>query len=240
MVPVLILISLFSGTVAFISWIRQRAARRAEHIRTFILPPGLYERLRLHHPHLSMKDCHLAGAGLRQFFMAYLKSNQRYVSMPSQVVDDLWHEFILYTRHYDAFCQTAFGSFLHHTPAVILGSVKKSNAGLRRCWWHVCREELINPANPARLPLLFALDTKLDIKNGFHYLPNCHAPQPTTSNDSIVIYCASDFSINSDNGGGADGFGDGGSGGDSGGSDCGGDGGGGDGGCGGGCGGGGE
>ena len=54
--------------------------------------------------------------GLRQFFLAYLMSGKRYVSMPSQVADDLWHEFILYTREYDAFCRRAFGGFLHHTP----------------------------------------------------------------------------------------------------------------------------
>jgi len=41
-------------------------------------------------------------AGLRQFFLAHLKSGRRYVSMPSQVADGLWHEFILFTKNYDA------------------------------------------------------------------------------------------------------------------------------------------
>ena len=31
--------------------------------------------------------------------------------MPSQVTDDLWHEFILYTRNYEDFCRRAFGRF---------------------------------------------------------------------------------------------------------------------------------
>ena len=111
--------------------------------------------------------------GLRQFFIAYLMSGKRYVSMPSQVADDLWHEFILYTREYDAFCRRAFGTFLHHTPAVVLSEHRKSNEGLRRVWWYCCKYESIDPVNPTRLPLLFALDSKLNIPNGFVYHPQC-------------------------------------------------------------------
>ncbi|MBF0256946.1 MAG: hypothetical protein HQL47_10930, partial [Gammaproteobacteria bacterium] len=97
------------------------------------------------------------------------KSGRRFVSMPSQVVDDLWHEFILYTKHYATFCNRGFGRFMHHTPAVALSSSKDVNVGLRRCWWYVCLEENIDPHRPTRLPLLFALDAKLAIANGFHY-----------------------------------------------------------------------
>ena len=34
----------------------------------------------------------LVSRGLRQFFLAYLMSGKRYVSMPSRVADELWHE----------------------------------------------------------------------------------------------------------------------------------------------------
>lgn len=105
-------------------WRRQKALtalRREAYIRSFTLPPRLFEPLRAQHPHLDLKHCQLVAQGLRQFFMAYLKSGQRYVSMPSQVVDDLWHEFILHTRDYQEFCDKAFGQFLHHTPAAVLG-----------------------------------------------------------------------------------------------------------------------
>ena len=100
-------------------------------------------------------------------------SGKRHVSMPSQVADDLWHEFILYTREYDAFCRRAFGGFLHHTPAVVLSEHRKSNEGLRRVWWYCCKYENIDPVSPTRLPLLFALDSKLKIANGFVYHPDC-------------------------------------------------------------------
>ena len=35
---------------------------------------------------------------------------------PSLAVDLAWHEFILFTRQYAAFCQTTFGRFIHHSP----------------------------------------------------------------------------------------------------------------------------
>jgi hypothetical protein len=36
--------------------------------------------------------------------------------MPSRLVDDAWHEFILDSRAYIDFCDRAFGEYLHHTP----------------------------------------------------------------------------------------------------------------------------
>jgi hypothetical protein len=161
-------------------------------------------------------------------------SGKRYVSMPSQVADDLWHEFILYTREYDSFCRRAFGGFLHHTPAVVLSEHRKSNEGLRRVWWYCCKYENIDPVNPTRLPLLFALDAKLHIPNGFVYHPQCEALRRDghqMGSGASAGHCGGDFSSTSFDGSSA-GFGDAGSSGDSGG--------GGDGGGGGGCGGGGD
>jgi hypothetical protein len=203
-------------------WRALRRARRADFIRQYTLPQGLFEKLRARHPQLTLKDCQLVAQALRQFFLAYLAGGRQPVAMPSQVVDDLWHEFILYTRNYQAFCKQAFGDFMHHTPAVAMGGEKRSNEGLRRCWWHCCRAENINPAQPTRLPLLFAIDTKLHIVGGFRYAPNCGPlrAQPGDSGGAVVIHCGGDFNDASFDGG-TDGFGDGGSdgGGDGGGGD---------------------
>jgi len=130
-----ILLVVLSVVLALV-WRQLQRARRADFIRSYTLPRGLFEKLRGHHPQLSQKDCQLVAQALRQFFLAYLASGCRPVSMLSRGVDDLWHEFILHTRHYEAFCRQAFGSLLHHTPAVALGGEKRSNEGLRRCWWH--------------------------------------------------------------------------------------------------------
>lgn len=196
------------------TWIRWRQLARAEFIRNYTFPRGLFDKLHAKRPTLDTKEMQLVARALRQFFLAHLKSGRRYVSMPSQVTDDLWHEFILYTRNYETFCQRAFGRFMHHTPAVVLSSDRQNNSGLRRAWWFACKEENINPRAPTRLPLLFALDAKLGIADGFVYAPDCsrvHDRQDGT------VHCGGDFSSSSVDGS-TDGFGDSGSGaGDSGG-----------------------
>lgn len=182
--------------------------RRGVFIRGYVWPPGLLDKLQQKHG-FSRKESALVSQALRQFFLAYLNGKYRYVAMPSQVVDDLWHEFILYTREYQKFCDTAFGRFLHHTPAVVLSPQhKQSNEGLRRVWWQCCREEGINPSNPSRLPLLFALDAKFRIPNGFYYHPNC---EQLRRQGVAGAQCGGDFSSSSVDGG-TDGFGGSGSG----------------------------
>lgn len=228
---VMLFLLLVLATVLALVWRALRRTRRADFIRQFTLPQGLFDKLRQRHPQLTLKDCQLVAQALRQFFLAHLASRLQQVSMPSQVTDDLWHEFILYTRNYEAFCRQAFGRFMHHTPAAAMGGQRRANAGLRRCWWHCCRAENINPRKPTRLPLLFAIDAKLAIVGGFVYQANCApARDAAGSAGATAIYCGGDFSDASFDGS-TDGLGDGGQGGSDG-ADGGGDGGG----CGGGCG----
>lgn len=212
MIPVLIVASIL-GLIALAFWLRWRTLARDRFIREYPLPQGLYERLRKRRPQLELKDCALVARALRQFFLAYLRGGRRYVAMPSQAADDLWHEFILYTRAYEGFCNKAFGGFLHHTPAVTLSQDKRNNEGLRRVWWQCCKEESIDPRQPLRLPLLFAIDAKLGIADGFVYKPDCKALQASVSG---TVHCGADFGDSSVDGG-TDGFGDGNGGGDGGG-----------------------
>lgn len=205
-VPIaLAIIATIIAASLFRKWLQ---LRRAEFIRTYRWPPGLLDRLEKHRAGLERKDSALVSRGLRQFFIAYLMSGTRYVSMPSQVADDLWHEFILYTREYEAFCRRAFGGFLHHTPAVVLSEHRQGNEGLRRVWWYCCKYESIDPVKPTRLPLLFALDAKLNIPDGFVYHPQCEALRKDGSGGAA--YCGGDFADSSIDGSSA-GFGDAGS-----------------------------
>lgn len=196
LVTAALLVAAAFPSVLLVLHARWRVALRAEYIRNYVLPVGLFDKLRQRRPDLTVKDCQLTAHALRQFFLAYLKSGKQFVSMPSQLVDDLWHEFILYTKNYEHFCRRAFGRFLHHSPAAVLGSTKVSNAGLRRVWWHSCLEENINPRAPTRLPLLFAIDGKLKIEDGFFYAADCKRLQRTTGQSdsgTTVIYCGGDF-----------------------------------------------
>jgi hypothetical protein len=224
----------FSAFMAAVYRALTRKVRRRNFIDDYQWPAGLIDRFRARRPKLAPADIRRVEEGLRQFFRAYLSGGRAYVAMPSQVVDDLWHEFILYTRAYKDFCDQAFGAFLHHTPALALAPARRdSNAGLRRIWRACCAEEGVNPRRPERLPLLFALDATLNIANGFHYSTDCKALR---DRGLAAPYCGGDFGdssvdgttagLGAESGGGEGGHGHGGQGdGGHGGHGCGGDGG---------------
>lgn len=164
-------------TAIVVQWTR---TVRERYIREARLPAYLKRKLRETYPHLSQKDCELVERGLRQFFMACMRSRKQFVAMPSKAVDALWHDFILHTQAYKTWCHNALGFFLHHTPAEALGAKARNNDGLRRAWFWACKDEAINPKAPSRLPLLFALDAKMAIAGGFTYLPDCSNILPRT------------------------------------------------------------
>lgn len=47
---------------------------------------------------------------------------------PSKEMDDVWHEFILFTRDYYNFCNMFFGKMIHHQPEVVTNKEQLSNA----------------------------------------------------------------------------------------------------------------
>jgi hypothetical protein len=168
---------LIVAAVAHARWLKANACRV---IRSYPFPGFLRDKLRAAHPELDDAGVRNVERGLRQFFIASAQAGGRFVAMPSKVVDSLWHEYILYTRGYEAFCQKAFGRMLHHTPAEALPQDKAASsqqaqkfAGLRRAWYWSCKEEAIDPRKPSRLPLLFALDSSLAIAGGFAYVADC-------------------------------------------------------------------
>ncbi len=148
-----------------------RRRRRVEFIRTYEFPHGLLSKLEERYPGFTREESSLVSRGLREFFAAYLMSGKEFMSMPSVAADALWHEFTLHARDYQDFCRRAFGEFLHHAPAAVLSKDEKSNGGLQQVWWYTCKLENIDPVNPTRLPLLFALDEKLNVPGGSVYQP---------------------------------------------------------------------
>jgi hypothetical protein len=199
---ILIIIAAGWAAIRFREHIRKS---RIAFIQDYAFPKGLLDKLGKKYPHLAEADRQQVGCGLKQFFMAYAHTRQ-FVSMPSQAADELWHEFILYTRAYESFCRQAFGRFLHHTPAVVLGSGQQNNQGLHRMWHDACRQEGIDAARPARLPLLFALDAMLMIPGGYLYHPHCESLAKSTTDG--MVHCAGEFggssSCSGDSGGGSD------------------------------------
>ena len=103
--------------------------------------------------------------GLRAWFLACLYANGKTLGMPSRAVDVAWHEFILLTRDYHAFCEEAFGRYLHHSPAVAMD--EPVDATLARTVSVFDRHPVASPLGLAYgLPFLFALDAQLGIEDG--------------------------------------------------------------------------
>ncbi len=175
-------------------------AAREKFILEAPLPPALRTALLKTYPHLSSLEYEEAELGLREFFLA-CHQTRSFMAMPSQAVDVLWHEFILDTKAYAAWCKKALGKFLHHTPAAAMGRGAKRNDALRRIWHWACLREEIDPRAPARLPNLFSIDKRLRIPDGFHYQPDCGLGRGQRDNavaGSVAsggdVHCGSSFS----------------------------------------------
>lgn len=200
---------------ALILWRYWKRQRRQGYISGFPYQRFLDKRLAARRPELSAEQRSTIFASLEDYFQLCRKAERRMVAMPSQAVDDAWHEFILFTRQYDKFCQQAFGRFLHHTPAEAMRTPTQASEGLKRAWRLACAHEKINPHHPERLPRLFALDAALGITGGFIYHLDCLAASGGAAGSGG--YCASHIGCggsgcSGDSGSSDSGAGDGGSG----------------------------
>ena len=189
------------GLLVFVTyslWVRSRA-RRLKIINGYQFPDGIRRRVKSRYPHLTETDLDRVFSGLRQYFRIALR-RRVLVSMPSQVVDIAWHEFILFTRDYRDFCQRGLGRFLHHVPAEAMRAPTDAQEGIRRAWYFACRDERLPPRQSDRLPLLFGLDAELGIADGFRYRLDCLAGA-TADGAGGLSYCGSHIGCSSGCGG---------------------------------------
>jgi len=214
--------------IAFIIWQKRvKRKQRIKYIENYFFHKGIRKKVSSKHPHLTEEQLDLVFIALKDYFQICYTANKKIVAMPSQVVDDAWHEFILSTRFYFIFCKKALGRFLHHTPTEAMSSPTYAQQGIKRAWRLACTKEDIDPKLPKALPLLFAIDGLLNIDNGFVYHLNCMDANNKGENTGYCashIACASgcsgDSGSDSSSDFGSSCLGDGDS--DSGGSDCGG------------------
>ena len=189
MTIVALILALMAVLLALALGHRARQARRAAFIDRYTYPPGLRHRLRSRYPQLSDAQVETVMLALTRWFELARRAGGRPLSMPSQAVDAAWHEFILFTRNYRDYCRRALGRFLHHTPAEAMRAPTDAQEGIRRAWRLSCAHEGIDPRQPARLPLLFALDAQLGIDDGFHYALDCLAQRPEAARTRGATYC---------------------------------------------------
>jgi hypothetical protein len=180
---------LFVGLVAamILWWRRALHRQRVDFIENYPYAKFLDARLAARRPELGAAQRRQVFEALRDYFQLCHQAKKRLVAMPSQVVDDAWHEFILFTRQYQQFCQRGLGRFLHHTPAEAMRSPTDAQEGIKRAWRLACRRDGIDPRAPQSLPLLFALDAMLGIAGGFTYRLDCLAAAQAGAGSA---YCA--------------------------------------------------
>jgi hypothetical protein len=151
---------------------RMRAKRKAR-IEDYQFPARVRQKVHEKYTHLTSDQVDEVIKGLKTYFQVCNISGKKMVSMPSQVVDVAWHEFILFTRNYEVFCKNALGRFLHHTPAEAMPEPTVAQKGIKRTWRISCYLENISADTPTTLPALFAIDAKLEIPDGFNYSLDC-------------------------------------------------------------------
>lgn len=161
--------------------------RRIAYFKSYRFSSSVGKKVQAKYPQLTNADVALVLEGLRDYFYICNKAKRKMVAMPSQVVDVAWHEFILFTRPYQSFCKKAFGRFLHHTPTEAMRTPTRAQQGIKRAWRLACSKDNINRSVPTQLPLLFAIDSMLNIEDGFKYSLNCKDKSSPLYGDG---YCA--------------------------------------------------
>lgn len=130
--------------------IRKRS--RVKYLETYIFHSKIKDKIKTVYPHLSSQELDIVLKALREYFCVCQVAGKKMVSMPSQVVDVAWHEFILYTRSYQKFCKKLLGiSYITHRqrqcqPLTLLRRVSRghgvspaSGRGLTQRALDICR-----------------------------------------------------------------------------------------------------
>ena len=89
----------------------RRIARVDAALAALVLPEAVFKTC-------PWQPRELVETGLRQWLRccAPALGHRRMIGMPSRAADEAWHGFILCTAMYSAFCDRAYGRYLHHHP----------------------------------------------------------------------------------------------------------------------------
>ena len=122
-----------------------------------------------HRQHAAARRRRAGSAGAAPVLQAPARRPARTGDALDAATAALWQQFALNQRAYNRFCEQALGKPLPPRAAEALGADAERNDALRRTWYRCCREEGIDPRQPQRLPLLFALDAAIGFPGGLHY-----------------------------------------------------------------------
>lgn len=138
------------------------------------LPGSVGADLLSRYEELSQTDIGTAKVGLRQWLRLHTATS-RLLGMPSRGVDLLWHEFILDTTEYSRFCRQAYGRLLHHYPTSEMAARgdPANDEALALTFGMACRDEGMPVKSPPHLPVLFSVDSDLNLLDGQRWVLSC-------------------------------------------------------------------
>ena len=140
------------------------------------------KRVQLAYPQATPTELAL----LKKSFESYLASVKMWgphssVAMPSQSVDEVWHQALLHSQFYERLCFSQVGWFVHHVPGPLPGSQSLRTASdidlelsaLARAWVGACTYEGFHWEDGV-MPSLFSVDRLLNIKEGIRFSRDPH------------------------------------------------------------------
>lgn len=179
-------------------YLDRKQQKRRGFLKGYVFPESYHIEVMKRYPHLSTEDVSLTFEQLRFYFCICLLKKPMSVAMPSRIVDVCWHIFLCDTRQYGQFCEMVFGDFLHHEvwveanlsvqneltagvaqkePEDLSEEMKAQQAlefrnhlaAARIYQWSALLEGEGQKSMSPTVPLLFKIDEKLAIKDGFLY-----------------------------------------------------------------------
>lgn len=148
---------------------KESKIKRINFINDYIFPRYLINRFVKENSEINHHESKVVIRALKDYFImgvcAYPNGS---IAMPSHIVDQLWHTFLIFTPDYTSFCQKAFGYYFHHIPDEVDGVANDKNVKIRT-WELACELDKISPWNAPALPLIFDVDRICNIKKGKRY-----------------------------------------------------------------------
>ncbi|NIS95364.1 MAG: hypothetical protein GTN97_05545 [Nitrosopumilaceae archaeon] len=145
-----------------------------EKLWEYSLPESIVTRLKKHFPFNSMtsKDVGICIDEFKKFVAIMLigKKEKKGVAMTSNVIDEIWHEFVLFTIDYHDFSAMLGLEYIHHTPNTktfsfgrdaaefFFETYKKYFGDLHPIWYYtMIDEEISESTNPGNSKSISAL-----------------------------------------------------------------------------------
>jgi len=88
---------------------------RINYIQNFNFPEYIVKRFQ-NENNVKDEDLPIIIEAFKSYLMIFTGRKKNFCPMPSTIVDELWHTFLLFSKEYTFFCKKAFGFYLHHTP----------------------------------------------------------------------------------------------------------------------------